>query len=150
MLWYREAQLKDIPQLMRVRLAVRENTLSDPNLVTPADCEEYLTNRGKGWVYIEDSEVVGFGIADLTGRNIWALFVHPNFEGQGIGKELHRLMLNWYFAQTTETIWLSTAFNTRAEQFYRRQGWADKGPHNAKELKFEMSFEDWKRLASHS
>jgi hypothetical protein len=33
---FREARLEDIPQIQIVRNAVKENTLSDPNLVTEA------------------------------------------------------------------------------------------------------------------
>ncbi len=47
----REARIEDIPQIQRVRNSVKENILSDPSLVSDADCEEYITKRGKGWVY---------------------------------------------------------------------------------------------------
>lgn len=46
----REAKLSDIPQIHIVRNAVKGNILSDPNLVTDKDCEEFLFKRGKGWV----------------------------------------------------------------------------------------------------
>jgi GNAT superfamily N-acetyltransferase len=87
---FREARKKDISQLMVVvRLAVKENTLSNPLLVTDADCERYLFKRGKGWVCGEDGKVLGFSIVDMEDSNIWALFVHPDHEGKGIGKTLH-------------------------------------------------------------
>jgi hypothetical protein len=38
----REAQPEDIPQIQIVRNSVKENTLSDPGLVTDKDCEEFL------------------------------------------------------------------------------------------------------------
>lgn len=140
---YREATVADIPQIMTVRFAVTENTLSNPALVTNADCEEYLTQRGKGWVAEVDGEIVGFAIADLVDNNIWALFIHPAYAAQGIGKTLHSIMLNWYFSQTTQTVWLGTAPNTRAEQFYRLQGWADKGLRPNGEIRFEFSYADF-------
>ncbi|MEN4762465.1 hypothetical protein ABEG63_19205 [Chryseobacterium sp. C39-AII1] len=46
----REAKLSDIPQIQIVRNALKENTLSDPNLVTDKHCEEFLFKRGKSWV----------------------------------------------------------------------------------------------------
>jgi len=101
---FREALVSDIPQIQLVRNAVKENTLSNPALVTDADCEEYLTVPGKGWVAVADDLVVGFSMVDLKENNIWALFVHPDHEAKGTGKNLHRLMLNWYFNQTTETV----------------------------------------------
>ena len=42
-----------------------------------------------------------------------------------------------------ETVWLSTAFHTRAEQFYRKAGWKEVGLHGTKEIKFEMTMADW-------
>src|SRR4051812_42232366 len=111
---FREALLADIPQIQRVRNSVKENTLSDPALVSDADCAEYMTIRGKGWVCETDGRVIGFAIADLKENNIWALFLHPDFEKQGIGSRLHNTMLNWYFSQTQQTVWLSTASGTRA------------------------------------
>ncbi|WP_316739553.1 GNAT family N-acetyltransferase [Pedobacter aquatilis] len=142
---YREAKTTDIPQIQIVRHTVKENTLSNPALVTDADCEEFITKKGKGWVCEIDNQVVGFSIVDLQDNNIWALFLRPEFEGNGIGKELHRLMLDWYFSQTKETVWLGTAPNTRAEQFYTQQGWRNVGMVNKGEVKFEMSYEDWVR-----
>jgi GNAT superfamily N-acetyltransferase len=99
--------------------------------------------RGKGWVCEDEGRVVGFAIVDLKENNIWALFVLPEYEGRGIGKKIHDIMLDWYFTQTQKTVWLGTAFNTRAEKFYRMQGWKEAGMHASKEIKFEMSRADW-------
>ena len=141
---YRVATIQDIPQIQVVRNRVKENTLSDPSLVTDDDCIEFLTQRGKGWVCESGDAIIGFAIADLEEHNIWALFIHPDHEGKGIGKELHRLMMDWYFTQTKETIWLGTAPGTRAEQFYHKAGWKATGMYG-KEVKFEMTAEQWKQ-----
>jgi len=142
---FREATIKDIPEIQIVRNAVKENQLSNPALVSDADCENYLTIRGKGWVCEVDKTVVGFAIADLVDNNIWALFIHPDHEGKGIGKRLHRVMLDWYFGQGKEMVWLSTAPGTRAETFYKKQGWKEVGIHGKKEIKFEMKNTEWSR-----
>ncbi len=141
---YRQAQISDIKQIQFVRHSVKENTLSNPLLITDRDCEEYLTIRGKGWVCEIDGKIVGFAIADLRNYNIWALFVHPEKEGKGIGKQLHELMLTWYFTQTKHTVWLGTAPGTRAERFYAKAGWTTVGIVNNGEVKFEMNWEKWK------
>jgi len=143
---FREAQVSDIPQIQIVRHSVKENVLSNPEMVTDKDCEEFLTIRGKGWVCEVDGNIVGFSIADLKKNNVWALFVHPDYEAKGIGKRLHNEILDWYFNQTNENIWLSTLPNTRAEQFYRLNGWKEVGIHGKGEIKFEMSFEGWRHL----
>ena len=54
--------------------------------------------------------------------------------------------MDWYFAQTKEKVWLGTAFNTRAADFYRKAGWTEAGLHGTKEIKFEMNYEMWMRL----
>jgi GNAT superfamily N-acetyltransferase len=141
---YREATTTDIRQIQDVRHSVRENVLSDPSLVTDEDCIDYITRRGKGWVCEAEGSIVGFAIADLEGHNIWALFIRPEWEKKGIGRRLHRLMLDWYFSKTTGTVWLSTAPGSRAEGFYRTLGWKEAGLYGKGEIKFEMSRADWK------
>lgn len=140
---FREAILGDIPQIQVVRHSVKENTLSDPALVTDADCADYLTRRGKGWVCEIDGAIAGFSIVDLSSHNVWALFVRPDAEQRGIGRTLLQMLLEWYFSQTKETIWLGTAPQTRAAGFYRSAGWTETGTHGKGEIKFEMRFEDW-------
>ena len=143
----REALIKDVPEMQVIRHAVKENVLSDPALVTDEDCIAYLTQRGKGWVYMMGDNMAGFAIADLEDHNIWALFIHPEQEGKGIGKQLHDTMLDWYFTQTGHTVWLSTDAHTRAETFYRNRGWTETGKYGKTEIKFEMTAEDWKALS---
>jgi GNAT superfamily N-acetyltransferase len=140
---FREAQITDISQIQVVRHAVKENRLSDPSLVPDHDVKEFITNRGKGWVCEIEGTIVGFAIADLVKNNIWALFIHPDFEARGIGKKLHQMMMDWYFVQTNEKVWLGTDPNSRAERFYRLQGWKEVGVHGKGEIKFEMNYEDW-------
>src|SRR5450755_4388456 len=135
---FRQAEREDITQIQEVRHAVKENTLTDPGLVTDTDCAEYLEKRGRGWVCEVEQEIVGFAIADLEDHNIWALFVRPDFEHRGIGKKLHSMMLDWYFSRTNEKVWLGTASHTRAEVFYRKAGWKENGLHGKGEIKFEM------------
>lgn len=139
----REAEIGDIKKIQIVRNSVTENILSDPSLVTDGHCKEYISVRGKGWVCEMQNEIVGFSIADLVENNIWALFVKPGFDKQGIGKLLHDTMMDWYFSQTRKTVWLGTSPQTRAEMFYRKAGWKEVGTHGDGEIKFEMTYADW-------
>jgi GNAT superfamily N-acetyltransferase len=141
---FREAEIKDIPQIQVVRNAVTENTLSNPDLVPDKDVEDYIINRGKGWVCEIDKTIVGFAIVSVTDNNVWALFIQPGYDKKGIGKKLHDDMMDWYFNQTSTTIWLGTSPGTRAEQFYRKAGWAEVGIHGKEEVKFEMTAALWK------
>lgn len=143
---FREATIHDIQQMQIVRHSVKENVLSNAALATDIDCEYFITAKGKGWVCKEENVLIGFAIVDLKDNNIWALFVLPEYEGKGIGKKLHDIMLGWYFNQTKKIVWLSTAPNTRAEKFYRKAGWKEAGIYGTKEIKFEMSYDDWKNV----
>lgn len=143
---FREARLTDIPQMQMLRNAVTENILSDPALVSDQNVADYITRRGKGWVCEVDNIIVGFAIADMEDHNVWALFIQPGFDKKGIGRKLHYDMLNWYFTQTSTTIWLGTSPGTRAEQFYRKAGWIETGLHGKGEIKFEMTAAQWKLI----
>lgn len=140
---FRQATSDDIPQVQVVRNAVRENVLSNPGLVSDSDCEEYINQRGRGWVCEIAGRVVGFSIFDLVEHNVWALFVHPDHEKKGIGRKLHDEMMDWYFSESLEPAWLGTAPGTRAEEFYRKAGWREAGTHGKGEVKFEMTLREW-------
>ena len=140
---FREARKDDIEQMHQVRVAVKENPLPDPDLISANEYEDFMFNRGKGWVCVEKDNIIGFAIVDLKESNVWALFIQPGYEGKGIGKKLHDEMLDWYFAQTGETIWLGTAPKTRAENFYDKAGWKRIGIRPNGEIKFEMTKEIW-------
>ncbi len=137
---YRIATMQDWPDIHQVRMSVQENILSDPSKVTMADYQAILVNQGRGWVCEIDGQIVGFSIIDLQERNVWALFLLPNYEGQGIGKKLHDLMMEWVADQSIEYIWLSTEPGTRAEGFYRKMGWQEVGLTESGEIKFEWIF----------
>lgn len=119
--------------------------MCNPNLVTDADCEEFLTVKEKGWFCEIDNLIVGFAIAYLKKNTIWVLFLKSKFEKKGIGQTLHKIMLDWYFNQTKDNVWLGTSFNTRAEQFSKKVGWIEIGTYGNKEIKFEMTFESWQQ-----
>jgi GNAT superfamily N-acetyltransferase len=142
----REAVTADIPQIQVVRKLVKENPLPDPSLVTDADCEDYIIRRGKGWVCESGNRIVGFSIISVKDNNVWALFVQPGYDRQGIGRKLHDVMMNWYFTQTDKPVWLGTAPGTRAEKFYEAAGWIRTGIRSNGEIRFEMGQSQWKSL----
>ncbi len=143
---FRFAILENIPAMHSVRMSVKENVLSNPLLVTEQDYVEMLSDKGKGWVCFAGETLLGFSIVDLQDRNIWALFVEPSFESQGIGRKLHDLMLDWSFEQEgIESLWLSTAPGTRAERFYHTAGWENTGFTKSGEVRFEIKKSEWER-----
>lgn len=135
----REAAISDIPEMHRVRMAVKENILYNPTLVKEEDYRKYISLPNKGWVCMADKQLAGFAIVNLEERNVWALFVDPEYEKLGIGRLLHNTMTDWYFRHSQETLLLSTQPGTRAEKFYRKAGWTYAGPDGTKEIKFELN-----------
>jgi GNAT superfamily N-acetyltransferase len=142
----RQALVSDIPQIQFVRNTVKENTLSDPALVPDQDVEDYINRRGRGWIWEEAGRIVGFSIVSVIDQNVWALFVEPGQDKKGIGRALHDIMMDWYFQQTDQPVWLSTTPGTRAEGFYRKAGWQETGLYGKGEIRFEMSRAQWQNL----
>lgn len=135
---YRQATVADVTAMMKIRLAVKENVLSNPNVVTRQMYEDYLDKLGRGWVAEIDGQIVGFSYADKQDNSIWALFVDPPFEGRGIGKSLLKLTTDWLFSLGASKITLGTAANTRADKFYLAQGWERGGMKNAIEVSYTL------------
>ena len=120
---YRQARSADIPAMSEIRLSVTENVLSDPARVTPTMYENYLEEAGRGWVAEVDGAILAFCYAARADGSIWALFVRPGHEGQGLAKHLLGLAVDWIFAQGHISARLDTSARTRADRFYAMQGW---------------------------
>ncbi len=120
---FRTATESDIPVIMQIRLAVKENMLSNPAVITVQMCVDYLEKLGRGWVCEIDGRIVGFSYAAKEDSSIWALFVLPEFEGRGAGKALLDLATAYLFSLGNEKVKLGTQANTRADAFYLAQGW---------------------------
>lgn len=139
----RTATTGDITAMHRIRLAVRENRLADPEKVEHADYEARLLRLGKGWVAENGADIVGFAVADLTTATVWALFVAPQAEGRGVGRALHDEMMAWLFGQGLRSVSLTTTAGTRAEKFYTAAGWRNAGPADDGEVRYELSRHAW-------
>jgi len=124
--------------MQRVRVAVRENTLSDPGRVTEADYIAALETLGRTWVVEVDGQIAAFAAGYRSG-SIWALFVHPDHEGRGYGKALHFTVVDWLWSLGHTHLRLTTAPNTRAERFYIAQGWQPRDIVPGGELQLELA-----------
>jgi len=144
----RQATVADIPAMSRIRIAVRENALSNPGRITEAMYRDYLEALGRGWVAELGGEIIGFSYADRTDSSIWALFVDPAHEGRGAGKQLLRLAAHWLFEIGNDEIRLGTAANTRADRFYAAQGWKREDMKDDIEVWFRLRRADWQRQRS--
>jgi len=134
----RQAVRTDVPGIQRVRHSVRENVLTS-GVITDEEVVDYLERIGRGWVVVDDAgEVIAFAIGNAQDGNIWALFVDPEHEGRGHGRRLHDSMVAWLWSRGLERLWLSTTPETRAQRFYERAGWVNKGLLPSGELLFEL------------
>ncbi|SHG96793.1 GNAT family N-acetyltransferase [Massilia sp. CF038] len=139
---FRRALPSDIPAMSAIRLAVKENVLSDPTRVTTRMYEDYLDLLGRGWVAEIDGAIVGFSYANSTDASIWALFIAPAFEGRGLARRLLALAVSWLFEQGQPAVRLSTGARTRAAQFYALQGWTVER-EDEKDTYFILRQSDW-------
>jgi GNAT superfamily N-acetyltransferase len=135
---FRRATEADIPAMSRIRLAVRENALSNPARITETMYRNFLDALGRGWVAELDGEIIGFSYADRTDASIWALFVDPAREGLGAGSRLLRLAVDWLFEIGNDEVRLGTQANTRADRFYAAQGWTREGMRAAIEVGYRL------------
>jgi hypothetical protein len=70
----RKATRADIPRIVEIRAAVRENKLRDPSRVTIEDICWFIDNPGI-FVWVKDSRIVGFSAADPRDGSIYALWM---------------------------------------------------------------------------
>jgi GNAT superfamily N-acetyltransferase len=117
-------------------MSVTENRLVSTAL-TENDYIVAIAQTGRGWVAEADGEVVGFAVGNAQTGNIWALFVEPRHEGNGYGRQLHDVMVDWLWEQGLDRLWLTTEPGTRAERFYQQAGWERAGVAGG-EIRFEL------------
>ncbi|MGH7929097.1 MAG: GNAT family N-acetyltransferase [Candidatus Binatia bacterium] len=133
----RQAVASDIRGIQRVRHSVKENRL-ESLVITDQDVLEAITDHGRGWVVELESEIVAFAIGNAKDGNVWALFVHPDYERRGYGRRLHDVMVGWFWSQGLQCLWLTTEAGSRAQGFYESAGWQLVGPTGGDELRYEM------------
>jgi GNAT superfamily N-acetyltransferase len=106
----------------RIRQDVQENRLSDDTCVTEESYVPYVA-ASTAWVAETEHGIAGFAILDERDNSVWALFVDRGSEGAGIGRALHRRMIDWAREHGIRRLSLSTGTATRAERFYTAAGW---------------------------
>ncbi|HEX8522718.1 MAG TPA: GNAT family N-acetyltransferase [Tepidisphaeraceae bacterium] len=123
----RDATAADVPSMFTIRIAVKENATTREVLaakgVNIKSVREMLETTTRGWIAEEAGNPVGFALADSNTRSIFALFVLPQAQHQGVGTRLLHQAINWLRSQSNDPIWLETGADTPARTFYQRQGW---------------------------
>ena len=116
---------------------MNENRLTSV-VLSESDYVEAIEERGRGWVVERDGVIVAFAVGDSLSGSIWALFVEPDNEGRGYGRQLLDTMVAWLWEEGHDRLWLSTEPGTRAERFYQRAGWKEVGAAAGGEIRFEL------------
>jgi len=123
----RKAIRADYPRISEIRLSVRENRLAKSKYELVDRHADWIFDNAAFWVWEDDGAIQGFSAADPSDGTIFALFVDPSYEGRGIGRALLPLACQVLRDSGHAAATLSTEPGTRAERFYRRDGWTEIG-----------------------
>ena len=119
----RTARLDDVPAMHRIRLAVRENALSESTDIGEPSYRPFI-EAGSAWIAEGADGMLGFAAVDGAAATVWALFVDPTAQGAGTGRALERHLLAWAAGRHIGRLRLTTAPGSRAERFYLASGWS--------------------------
>jgi ribosomal protein S18 acetylase RimI-like enzyme len=133
----RKATRADYPRIAEIRFAVRENLPSNPAAIEALS--DWLFDNSPFWVWEADGAIQGFSAADPRDGSICALFVHPAYEGRGIGRALLPPACDILKASGHAMAVLTTEAATRAERFYRADGWTEVGRKEDGQIIFQKS-----------
>lgn len=92
---------------------------------TEADAKQMLANTDLSVCVWDGERLVGFGrvLTDYVYRaSIWDIIVDKTYQGQGIGAELVRRILNHPRLKKVQLFWLCT----RTPRFYEKLGFSSK------------------------
>ena len=136
----RKATRADGPRISEIRFAVRENRPANAAVIAViAKLVDWLFDNSTIWVWDEVGAVLGFSAADPRDGSICALFVDPFYEQRGIGRALLPLACDILKEGGHTTAALTTEAGTRAEQFYRTDGWTEVGRKEDGQIIFQKS-----------
>lgn len=138
----RLANLADIDAIFDIRTSVHENHLSREQLaamgISPITVRQAILEAPCAWIAEVNGAPVGFSMADVEDVCVFAAFVLPGFEGNGLGRRLMEQAETFLF-QHHQTIWLETAQASRACGFYRHLGWQPVKNLTEGDVRFEKS-----------
>ena len=135
----RKATRADRPRISEVRLAVRENLLSAASVNKVETTANWIFENATFWVWEEAGAVQGFSVADPRDGTIFGLFIHPDYEGRGLARALLPLACEDLRAAGFAAATLTTGAGTRAERFYRTNGWQEIGRQDDGEIIFRKA-----------
>ena len=85
------------------------------------------SGTARAWCVESDGRIVGFSMAEQNEREIFALFVLPDYESRGFGSALLEKAVNWLLEYNHKPVRLNVEPGTRAFSFYNKRGWRETG-----------------------
>lgn len=130
----------DIESIFKVRTSVKENHLSREEMkqmgITESVVTDMIEKSRCAWVAVDDEKVIGFSMILPDEGCLFAAFVLPEHEGRGVGRRLVELAEQELFKHH-KAAWLETDKNSRAAEFYMRQGWVKKENVSESDIRLE-------------
>ena len=131
---FRDVEARDFERCVEIRGMTRDNPV-------PAEILKEFGVTEEAWVplikdksivgVVTESEdaVVGFCSGDVNTGEVLVLALLPEYEGQGLGKNMLELVSDKLFSFGIDKLWLAASTNPeiRAHGFYRYLGWVATG-----------------------
>jgi putative acetyltransferase len=99
----------------------KENPTLNYQLVRNEDQPKELikaSKSGKMWIVFENNKIVG--TLSLENRRLRRFFVHPNYQRQGIGKQIIKTIIEYMKNKNINEIWVGSIM--RAVPIYEKLG----------------------------
>lgn len=134
----RSARPKDARECVRLRGLTRQNAISEERLreygiTTQSWASDIESGALPGWVARSSGELVGYCFGASKTGEVVVLALHPAHEGQGIGKQLLRLVVHELRNRGHKRLFLGCSPDpqVRSYGFYRHLGWTSTGAFDA-------------------
>ncbi|HCT05951.1 MAG TPA: GNAT family N-acetyltransferase [Pseudomonas sp.] len=140
----RLATLQDISTLFAIRTSVTQNHLSREQMaergITPEVLADSILEAPCVWIAEVNGEPAGFSMVDLDSGEVFAMFVRPAYENQGLGRQLMAVAEAALF-ERHDTLFLVTdgRDEIRANGFYQRLGWSVVDQVDGDDVRYQKS-----------
>jgi GNAT superfamily N-acetyltransferase len=131
---YRPATADDLPRCIALRGMTRQNAISVEQLasygITAASWGDAVRQgRQAGFVGLQRGQIVGYCFGDIATGEVLVLALLPEHEGQGVGRQLLRRVVDALLASGHQRLFLGCSADpaSRSHGFYRHLGWRSTG-----------------------